>query len=63
MTEQAFDNKIDIPPLGLVYCLCGCGELMFITDEWGRERGYIRGHNPTSTRFKRGHIPWNKKKK
>lgn len=34
-----------VPPPGYVYCLCGCGELMFITNEWGVERGYIPGHN------------------
>lgn len=33
-----------LPP-GYVYCLCGCGELMFITNEWGYERGYILGHH------------------
>jgi hypothetical protein len=56
------DNKqIDVQPLGFfAKCSCPNHELIPVITLRGNERTYIHGHNPTSTRFKRGHVPWDK---
>lgn len=39
----------------MIPCKCGCGELIEPFDSRGRPHKYIRGHNPVSGRFKKGH--------
>jgi hypothetical protein len=29
-----------------VPCACGCGEMLYPVDRWGRERRYLAGHHP-----------------
>lgn len=38
----------------MIYCACGCGEMLETPDSKGRDRKYIRGHNSTGK-----HWRWN----
>jgi hypothetical protein len=63
MIRYRIRKAIERQSLPKIPCACGCGTMIPPITVQGKPSRYAWGHNPSSTIFKKGHIPWTAGKK